>query len=500
LVISGVSRRRRAANAGLVGLFVAVLAFGAVNILRTPTGAVASDDFTITSTVTDFPGCTSADTLYPDGPKLCLTYTVQNALTVPITVGSICIGPVVGASCSTSLANVTSPPGCDAAANLDLSKTGFTGSLNVPAGSSASTLPTEGLSIALLDTGSDQGACQNAKFTFTYSGTAKYSEQFPTDTALSSSPNPSSPGQQVTLTASVVPVGTPPGAPTGTVTFYSCANVSCSLFTLLGSAPVNAVGINGQATLNTSSLPGGADQLYATYSGDSGGFGDGLNNFNSSTSLQITQAVGVKAPPQCQGPYQNTIIGTPANPVIRTPNGSNFVFAFGTNYTITGGSGNDCVDAGDGNNGITDGNGLDVVLVGDGKNSVALGNGNDTVFAGSGANLITIGNGNNTVTLGNGTNHIAVGSGANTLSVGTGSGNKITLGNGTATVTLNGSNDSITAGNGNKTIYLGSGANNAFTGGSGTNICHLPAFGGLSGTALVAHYGDHLTNCTVVSS
>lgn len=93
-----------------------------------------------------------------------------------------------------------------------------------------------------------------------------------TTTTLSSSPNPSNPGQTVNFTATVIPVSPGAGTPTGTVTF-----------TIDGApqAPVALVG--NTATFMTSTLTAGTHTVTATYSGDT--------NFNSSTSNTVTQVV-----------------------------------------------------------------------------------------------------------------------------------------------------------------------------------------------------------------
>lgn len=96
-----------------------------------------------------------------------------------------------------------------------------------------------------------------------------------TNTNLSSSANPSTYGQQVTLTAAVT-VTQGAGTPTGTVTFQDG-------LTLLGTGTVNA----GVATLNISNLSVGSHSITATYSGDT--------NFTGSNSL-LTQTV-VRATP-----------------------------------------------------------------------------------------------------------------------------------------------------------------------------------------------------------
>src|SRR5204863_209760 len=78
-----------------------------------------------------------------------------------------------------------------------------------------------------------------------------------TSTSLASAPNPSTFGDNVTLTASVTV--NPPGAgsPGGSVEFFDGASS-------LGTSPVSA----GSAVLNTSALSAGAHSLTAVYSGD----------------------------------------------------------------------------------------------------------------------------------------------------------------------------------------------------------------------------------------
>jgi hypothetical protein len=99
----------------------------------------------------------------------------------------------------------------------------------------------------------------------------------PTTVVTSSSADPSTPGQSVTLTATVTPSTS--GVPTGTVTFSDNG-------TALVSQPMNSSGV---ATFTTSSLPTGTDSITAAYSGDS--------NFAASTSAAITQIVGTSSVP-----------------------------------------------------------------------------------------------------------------------------------------------------------------------------------------------------------
>jgi hypothetical protein len=95
-----------------------------------------------------------------------------------------------------------------------------------------------------------------------------------TTTALTSSVNPSKPGQAVTFTATVTAQpGFDKGPPAGTVSFLDGA-------TNIGNSPLSGSGV---ATLTTSALAVGTHSITATYSGDS--------NFSPSTSPQLQQLV-----------------------------------------------------------------------------------------------------------------------------------------------------------------------------------------------------------------
>ena len=120
--------------------------------------------------------------------------------------------------------------------------------------------------------------------------------QSPTATTLTSSPNPSSQGQLVTLTAVVVAVAPGSGVPVGTVTFKDGA-------TVLGTQAVSA---SGQVVLTTSALTLGPHTLTATYSGNanykpssgttshlvfayaSGGGTFAIGDLNSAVGTQVT--------------------------------------------------------------------------------------------------------------------------------------------------------------------------------------------------------------------
>jgi sugar lactone lactonase YvrE len=104
-----------------------------------------------------------------------------------------------------------------------------------------------------------------------------------TTTTLIATPNPANVGQSVTLTATVSPAPVPLDRPAslisegpasfGSVSFYYSA-------TLLGSGSVNSSGV---ATMSTTTLPAGADDLTAVYSGDTG--------FAASTSSVYTETI-----------------------------------------------------------------------------------------------------------------------------------------------------------------------------------------------------------------
>ena len=78
-------------------------------------------------------------------------------------------------------------------------------------------------------------------------------------TALTSSPNPSTPGQQVTFTATVAAAPPGSGTPTGQVTFQDQNN------NVLAQAPLNGSGV---VSFSTSGLALGSDTVTAVYASD----------------------------------------------------------------------------------------------------------------------------------------------------------------------------------------------------------------------------------------
>ena len=97
-----------------------------------------------------------------------------------------------------------------------------------------------------------------------------------TTTTLTTTPNPSTAGQAVTLTATVAPVAPATGVPTGAVTFMDGA-------TAIGTA---TLGATGSASIAVSTLANGNHSLTAVYGG--------AGNFLASTSAAVTQVVNAQ--------------------------------------------------------------------------------------------------------------------------------------------------------------------------------------------------------------
>jgi len=153
----------------------------------------------------------------------------------------------------------------------------------------------------------------DASFAASTSAALTQMVQASTLTTVSSSLNPSVPGQQVTFTATVEANQPGPGLPTGTVTFSD------------GGTPLGTVTLtNGTATLTTSSLPIGNDAISVVYSGDS--------NFEGSTSAALTQAVSAVAPTV-------TAISAPATAATGTRYSAQFTVTGTPAPTVTLGAG-----------------------------------------------------------------------------------------------------------------------------------------------------------------
>jgi hypothetical protein len=105
-------------------------------------------------------------------------------------------------------------------------------------------------------------------------------------TRLTSSLNPSAPGQQITFTATVAAVPPGSGTPTGQVTFQDGTNV-------IGQVPLNASGV---ASFSTSSLAAGSHTISAIYASDTnfaasnGTLGQSVQNSAATTTSLSSSA------------------------------------------------------------------------------------------------------------------------------------------------------------------------------------------------------------------
>ena len=137
-----------------------------------------------------------------------------------------------------------------------------------------------------------------------------------TTTTLASTPNPSTVGQAVTLTATVRPVAPATGTPTGTVTFRDGAAT-------IGTA---TLGATGSASISVTTLAAGSHSLTAAYAGSL--------DFLASTSAAVTQVVNAApAPAPPPAGATDTVSVQRAEQVLNTGE----LRVEGTNTRITGG-------------------------------------------------------------------------------------------------------------------------------------------------------------------
>ena len=202
-------------------------------------------------------------------------------------------------------------------------------------------------------------------------GTQQVNVSDGTSTALGLNPNPSTFGQQVTMTATISPADNGAGTPTGSVTFNDGNNA-------LGSAPVDG---SGQATFNTTTLSVGAHSITANFTGSNGWGNSGSaaqtqnvtsgtsisessspnpSTYNASVTFTATVSSGGAGTPT--GSVVFTIDGNAGSPVTVDGTGkatySTSTLAFGSHtvsvaFTGTGGYGN-CSNSGP-NQVVTDG-------------------------------------------------------------------------------------------------------------------------------------------------
>ncbi|MBL1112692.1 Ig-like domain repeat protein [Streptomyces sp. 110] len=208
----------------------------------------------------------------------------QAASTTALTITPV--SPVCGQSVTLCAQVTTTPPGtCTPTGTVTFTIAGgptLTGTLNGSGQACVTTsaIPVGTHSVTATYAGNTGVAGSSASGSVTVG-------QANTTTTLTSSPNPSTPGQNVTFTATVTAVPPATGTPTGNVTFVISGGP-----TLIGT--LNGA---GQATVSTNTLTTGAHTVTATYGGDT--------CFAGSTSPTITQNV-------VAAPTGTTVTATPA--------------------------------------------------------------------------------------------------------------------------------------------------------------------------------------------
>jgi hypothetical protein len=265
------NKTKSAVASGAIALIVAALTFGVSSaVLRpasAPLAATPGSAFTVSSAVFASPACSGPTVLLYPGVIDCAVLTITNNLSVPMTVQSL-------------TATIPSPPAGCPASNFSLPT--FNGNLTVPANGTART---GGQPISLIETGTNQDACQGVTVSFSFSGSSQYTDA--TTTALAVSPSTPTTGQPETLTATVngANAANDPSAPTGAVTFNDCPTAACTSSTSLGSGNI---GSGGVATINTTSLSNGAHYVQAVYGGQG-------TDYTGSASPVVTLTVGAPA-------------------------------------------------------------------------------------------------------------------------------------------------------------------------------------------------------------
>jgi YVTN family beta-propeller protein len=205
--------------------------------------------------------------------------TLTNSGSVPLSITSVAFSETNAAWSESDTCVLSSPLAPAATCTVNVSFT-------------PSAIGTAAATLVLTDNAGDVVGSQQ---TVMMSGTGV---QATTTTAVTASVNPSSPGQQVTFTATVTPQGS--GTPTGTVTFNDGATAICTSIALSAS----------QATCSTSTLAIGSHSFTAVYSGDS--------NFLGSTSAAWPQIVSLASATVTLGSLTQTYTGSPLTPTATT--------------------------------------------------------------------------------------------------------------------------------------------------------------------------------------
>jgi hypothetical protein len=268
------------------GGLVAVKSFSATPAIGLASTTCSNGSFCVTSS--------TSPVLYPGAKASSLPLTLSNYTSVGLAVSSVSVSFTNSfpSRCATSAFQVNgiAASGTTPSVTINLPSSQW---IVIPPGSGSTpgtaTFPA---TLALADNHLDQTPCHGLALTLAYSANAYY--YIPTTTLLTASPNPTTYGQTVTMTAAVSPKITPSSVsatPVGTVSFSSCSDAACSSPVSRGTAPVNSS--TGVASLTTSFTPTGTYYLIATYNPGcvNAGCSSSTPDFVASPSNEVTETV-----------------------------------------------------------------------------------------------------------------------------------------------------------------------------------------------------------------
>ncbi|MES4906766.1 MULTISPECIES: Ig-like domain repeat protein [unclassified Streptomyces] len=179
-----------------------------------------------------------------------------------------------------------------------------------------------------------------ATVTAVYSGDANFTGstgfnavvviQGTTTTSVVSTPDPSALGQNVTIKATVTPVGPATGTPTGTVTF---------VVTGPGGGTFTQTLSGGQASISLNTLGAGSHAITAIYSGDANflpSTGTDTQTVNPGPAATTTTVIGLPNPTVFGQPVTFTATVTTNPPATGIPTGTVTFTISGPGGTVTG--------------------------------------------------------------------------------------------------------------------------------------------------------------------
>jgi len=527
-------RSRSVMATGAIAVVVAALAFGISSSVLGPKSAIArhlgfdltsgSSSFMITSSTYATPSgsypatsCSGTPALLYPAVTRCVVFSVHNNLKAAISIQSI--------TTALDTTNYPAPPADCAGANLVLPT--FSGSFNVAGGGDATS---PGVPVELKDIGAPQNDCESYTYHFVYAGSANYTEVYGTSTALGSSRNPSTVGQNVTYTATVTASASAsqdpvPSSPTGTVTFKDNGTTICNTVAVTSTGTTTAT---AQCTVNYATAAGSPHPITASYVNTDGNFTNSsasLSQVVNPTTITTSSSLTSSPNPSIHGnsvTFTDTVssgTGTPTGSVtfyscttsacssktsLGTGTLSSGKTTLSTSTLPVGTTYVEAVYAGSGNylnstsnlvsqvvtvtvppfcapndyNAII-GNPWFPVIYGTNHSDFihAFGGdfwingfgGNDCIDAGDGNNAIFEADGNDVVDTGNGNNAVILGNGNDKVSLGNGS-DVVEAGNGNDTITLgNGRGSRVFVGDGTDTVTVGSGPDNHVAFGRGSD-------------------------------